>query len=211
MTDGRPDHLPPELLAAYADGELAPADRARVERWLLDHPEARDVLEAQESLGPGNTELWQGAEPPAPSAGQWRAVFREVHSTTCRPAVRRRRPWAGPAALVATAALVLLTVPTGNRPQPPPTPRPAVPIVAAAPDVDDEPIEMARADDVRIVSLPEAAAKLLVVGEHPLHDPAVVLAKVDEMEFFGMGSDHAGRFPEVPSAVDTPLLWAPGD
>src|SRR5262249_62377002 len=59
MTTPLPDDLPPELLAAYADGELCPRERARVEEWLAEHPEGAELLEAQESVGPGNVELWQ--------------------------------------------------------------------------------------------------------------------------------------------------------
>ena len=45
MNRRTPDDLPPELLAAYADGELGPHARDRVERWLADHPEAREIVD----------------------------------------------------------------------------------------------------------------------------------------------------------------------
>ena len=32
-----------------------------------------------------------------------------------------------------------------------------------------------------------------------MRDPLVVLARIDEVEFFGVGSDLAGRFPEIPT------------
>jgi hypothetical protein len=73
---------------------------------------------------------------------------------------------------------------------------------------------MASADEVQIISLPEEAAHLLVVGEHPLRGQAVVLAKADEIEFLGIGTDLAGRFPELPTDVapdDAPMIWAPRD
>ena len=35
-----------EQLAAYADGELDPAARVRIQEWLADHPEAYDVYVA---------------------------------------------------------------------------------------------------------------------------------------------------------------------
>ena len=57
---------------------------------------------------------------------------------------------------------------------------------------------MASADDVRILSLPEAAANLLVVGDHPLRDSLLFLARADEIEFHSIGADLAGRFPEMP-------------
>src|SRR5205814_7023357 len=46
-----PDEGPtPEQLAAYADGELADADRAAVEAWLLRDPSAAAEVEAQRRL-----------------------------------------------------------------------------------------------------------------------------------------------------------------
>ena len=40
--DRLPQHRWPHLLAAYADGELDAAGRARVEAWLAAHPEICD-------------------------------------------------------------------------------------------------------------------------------------------------------------------------
>ena len=70
-----PDRLPerrwPRLLAAYADGELDAAGRARVEAWLAANPDARADLEAQRRLGPRGP-LWEASAapqsgPPAPA------------------------------------------------------------------------------------------------------------------------------------------------
>jgi anti-sigma factor RsiW len=61
------DALPPELLAAYADGELAPAECRRVEDWLAAHPEARADVEAQRRLA----RLFDEAAPPAPADERW--------------------------------------------------------------------------------------------------------------------------------------------
>jgi anti-sigma factor RsiW len=215
MTDGLPDDLPPEFLAAYADGELGPRDRRRVEQWLAEHPEARELLDDQESLGPRNVEFWNAVRPPEPSRGQWETV---VHAVRGRgPASRPRRwlPWVGSLALAATAtaATAFFALPSANGPVPLADPEHS--IVAPVPaDADDEPFAMAGPDDVRIVSLPEAAAHLLVVGQHPLRDSMIVLARADEVEFFGIGTDPSGRFPEVPTEVapdDAPMIWAPKD
>jgi hypothetical protein len=206
MTNRWPDDLPLELLAAYADGELGPHDRDRVERWLADHPEAREILETQESLGPGNVELWQMTGPLRPGERQWAAVRDRIRAGTRVSPLRRWARWAGSAALAATAAALLLALPsreTVNR-------VPAdVPVVEPA---RDEPFAMATDDDVQIVSLPESAAHLLVVGRHPLGDGPVVLATSDEVEFYGIGSDPDGRFPEVPADAgpnDATMIWAP--
>jgi hypothetical protein len=42
----------------------------------------------------------------------------------------------------------------------------------------------------------------------------VVLARADEVELLGLGTDSAGRFPDVPADVapdDAPMIWAPRD
>jgi hypothetical protein len=210
MTDRLPDDLPPESLAAYADGELGPADQAHVERWLADHPEARELLEDQESLGPKNIEFWQAVRPPEPSRRQWAAARRGISGRARGPAARRWLPWVGSLAFAATAtaATVFFALPPVNQPAPAPV---AAPQPAGR---DDEPYAMASADEVQIISLPEEAAHLLVVGEHPLRGQMVVLAKSDEVEFLGIGTDLAGRFPEFPTDVapdDAPMIWAPRD
>ena len=205
MSGRLPDDLPPELLAGYADGELCPDLRARVQEWLARHPEFLDRLESQELLGPGNAELWNAVRPPAPGAGDWAGVRKEVAGR-----LRRRggwRCWAGAAGLVAAAA-ALVVVFLDN---PPPCAvrnclPPAAPGPAPATD-DDEPYPVARADEVRYLSLPESAAPMLVVGEHPLKE--LVLARDDEVEFHGLGSDAAGQFPEDPLTADPPVLWTP--
>ena len=76
----------------------------------------------------------------------------------------------------------------------------------------DELLQMASTADVRIISLPQDAAKLLLVGEHPIGDSLLILAKADEVEFLGVGNDLEGRFPAVPAdpqAPDAPMIWAP--
>jgi len=208
MSDLKRDHLPPEWLAAYADGELTPAERDRVENWLADHPEARDELETQESLGPRNCEFWKAVEPPSASPGQWSNVRNAV--TSANPA-RPSRPWLrwfGVAGLLATAAsLLVLSFPDRAAIDPPV-------VRDNSPSISDavEPIAMANSDEVQIISLPESAAKFLVVGEHPLSGSSMALARFGEVEFYGIGSDLAGRFPEIPTdrnTEDIPIVWAP--
>jgi anti-sigma factor RsiW len=209
MTTGPDDDLPPELLAAYADGELDPFDRARVEDWLADHPEARCLLEDQESLAPAS-DVWPALGPPEPSDAEWTACLHGIEAAVRPPARRRWLPLVATLALSATAAAVLLAVSALDRPAAPGTVEPDSVVVAAV----EEPYPMAGDDDVRIVSLPEAAADLLVVGQHPLKDAVVVLAVTGEVEFLGVGNDVAGRFPELPAdpgAEEAPLLWAPRD
>src|SRR5262249_30733767 len=191
MTTPLPDDLPPELLAAYADGELPPRERARVEDWRAGHPEGAEFLEAQESVGPGNVELWQSVQPPAPSEAQWAEAYKGIESRANFPARPSRVGWLGSLGLVATAATVLFLVSTGAPPDRPVAPEVARPVQAPPGEPDEPPYAMAQADDVRILSLPEAAATLLLVGEHPLGNSLLTLARADEIEFHGVGSDLA--------------------
>jgi hypothetical protein len=213
MTDGLPDDLPPEFLAAYADGELRPHDRHRVERWLAERPEVRELLDDQESVGPRNIEFWQTVRPPEPTRRQWDDVAAGIRGRGRTSLSRRWLPWLGSLTLVttATAATFIFALPPGNAPLPPADPGHS--IMAPTPaEPDEAPFAMAGPDDVKIVSLPEAAAHLLVVGDHPLRDSMVVLARTDEVEFFGIGTDPAGRFPELPTEAapdDAPMIWAP--
>ena len=205
------DDLPPDWLAAYADGELTPTERARVERWLAQNPEAGDLLDAQESLGPRNTDLWDAVQPPAPSARQWDNSLNQIAPQTVHPR-RAWTGWLGSLGLVATAATLVLALP-GPQPCCVQSPTPGVPAVSPA-SPDDEPYLMASADDVRILSLPEAAAPLLLVGEHPMGDAALVLAERGEIAFLGVGNDLAGKFPALPDDPNTeeaPMIWAPRD
>jgi hypothetical protein len=113
--------------------------------------------------------------------------------------------------LLATAATLVLALPGPQHPCLDPGPHPFAEVSPAAP-ADDDPVILASADEIRIISLPEAAAAFLLVGEHPMGDSAVVLAGRSEIAFFGVGSDEEGRFPAVPSdldAADSPMLWAP--
>jgi anti-sigma factor RsiW len=212
MTDGLPDELPPEFLAAFADGELGPRDQLRVEAWLIEHPEGRELLDEQESLGPRNLDFWQAVRPPEPSRREWEAAASGVRHAARVPSIRRWIPWAGSIAVIATAtaATVLFSLPAGTDAMPSVLPESTA---VAPPTVPDEqPYAMATSDEVRIVSLPEAAAHLLVVGEHPLGGSLIVLARADEVEFLGIGTDLAGRFPEFPTeaaADDSPMIWAP--
>jgi hypothetical protein len=211
MNDPRPDNLPLEWLAAYADGELTPRERARVENWLAENLDARELLECQESLGPNNTEFWQLAQPPSPLPAQWLRLRNAIDAAQPVQPRRSWTRWLGAAGLLATAASLLVIVGAFDRPTP------ESPSIVEAPPltpVADEPYAMASADDVRIISLPEAAANLLVVGDHPLNGSSMSLARFGEVEFLGIGSDLAGRFPAMPSDANTeeiPMIWAPRD
>ncbi len=209
MIEPRPDDPPPDWLAAYADGELTARERARIEDWLANCSDACEMLDAQESLGPGNAGLWQSVEPPAPTLADWSRVRLAIHSH-CRARPRRNRiPAIGTVGLLATAASLFIVL---SMPEQGVVEHSASAKSPAEELIVEQPYAMASNDEVQIISLPESSARLLVVGEHPLHQSTLSLAGFGDVEFYGVGSDLAGRFPELPtdpSTEEIPMIWAP--
>ncbi|HXG11820.1 MAG TPA: hypothetical protein VNK04_18840 [Gemmataceae bacterium] len=173
----------PQELAAYVDGELAPEACGRIEAWLAEHPEAAAEVEALRCLA----RLWQAAPPPEPSEAAWSRTAARIEAALtaaarARPGRRLRRAW-GLAALAAAAAVVLAVIlsrPAGVAPPP-------------APEVV-EPLPVATADDIEIISMDPADARALVVGEPPVSGPLALLgpgeAAVDQVK-----SDMEGMAP----------------
>jgi anti-sigma factor RsiW len=191
----------PEELAAYADGELAPAASAEVEAWLAEHPDAAAEVEAVRGL----SRLWQAAPPPEPSAAQWADVLGRIEARlpapeTLRP--RRRRRLAGVVtglAAAAAAAAILFAVRL---------PRPTEEVVLPPPPV--EPLPVVTADDVEIISISAADARALVVGEPPVREELALLAPgevtVDQVksEVHGMNPYFQGDGSTAPMILMTP-------
>lgn len=219
---GAPD-LPgpwPDILAAYADGELDATARTAVERWLAAHPRALAELCAQKQLSPDNWPLWQQVEPPLPTEAAWAAV-RElvadaVHSPVT-PAARPESGWwrrtgfyfsGGVAAIVAASLLLALMqhlfVP------PPPRPNAEPVIVAGPPTPGDDPLAgiavlpMANADDVDIHRVAGGGGGWLPVGEPPLAGP-LALAGEEDVQL-----EEAEPHPAWPGGTPR-MVTAPGD
>jgi len=226
--DDRDLPVPPEMaarLAAYVDGELEEAERARVEAWLDRHPELRSEVEGQRRL-----EDWYADQPvPAPDDDAWDRTLREVEArlqsagSPDRP-VRRLAPIVAAAAvifaLLGFAAYRLLEKPGGRD-------TPGALAVVAPDDVviDDmdprdvaalvvgqpmhtfalmpgEVMAVATAEEVVIISMDAADVKALAVGAPPIEGMLEVTAAGD------VTLHHMESFP-----VDDrkPFLFVPKD
>ena len=215
MNLDRPDdEMPVELLAAYADGELDVAGCARVEAWLVEHPEAQTDLFEQRELCRSNSEFWDAVEPPMPSPEQWDVAFRRIENRLAPSPMpvrsRRRTAWyLAPALALAGLAAALLVVVIGNTPN---QVRNGNGSSVAAPntieDDEDGVYRVATADDVELIQLPEEASSLIVVGRHPMADTPLVLATTTDVDIFNLGPDDQGRMPHVEmiAGPNTPMV-----
>lgn len=98
--DWKPD---PQLLSAYFDGELESrtelADmRARIQAWLMSHPDAAEESEGLEKL-------WLETTPVQPSASQMQGVLNRIDAQQHRRAASSRRPWLVAGAIAASVVL----------------------------------------------------------------------------------------------------------
>jgi hypothetical protein len=187
----------PEILAAYVDGELAPAERLAVESWLASHPEARADVEAQSCLG----RAWQSTRPNEPDAGTWAAALENIWARldVAPLSPRRRVPlrWlVGLAAGILAAIALFLAVRT-----PPPGS-----LVSPGAVVRDEALLVTTADDVEITSLADADSDdVLLVGFAPVHGP-MLLAGEGEIQLDDITPDPGmnPRFDQGVSPMITP-------
>jgi hypothetical protein len=228
MTTPAPNDFPRELLAAYADGELDAETRARVERWLADHPDTRDEVKAQRDLSPANAALWERAEPPEPSEREWRACLRAVECRLEAPAVPRRwraGVWvlAGVATAGVAAAVAWVAFGPVNRPAPADQPKPAelvrdlprAPLPRAVTGSDDPLADIpvlvvANDEDIVLDRVPGFPAGWLPVGRHPLQG-ILTLATEEELLLAELGPSAAWPTgtPKMTTAPgDAPMIYA---
>jgi anti-sigma factor RsiW len=162
----------PEELAAFADGELDRQSRARVQAWLLSHPEASAEVDATLRLD----RLHQATAADDPGESTWAGVLRRIETR----AAEQRRSAAGllprlariflPLAGAAAVLLALWLVQRDHGPMP------------ASSTAAVEPFPVVSADDIEIVSLDDADRRALVVGKPPLDEPMVLVAAGDTSE-----------------------------
>lgn len=162
----------PQLLAAYFDGELADCAegaeggddvRARIEAWLLSHPEAAEESDALKKL-------WLETTPAEPTPAQWNAVLDRIDARRpARPAAPPRRPWLYFAA-AASVVLFLGAFFGASRFLQPPQPGPGpVAINPGASNPDDlEVLQVALASEVTILRMEGPETDAVVVGAMPV-------------------------------------------
>jgi anti-sigma factor RsiW len=198
----------PELLAAYADGELDGGDesralKARVEAWLAGHPEAAAEVASLQRL----RELCQAAAPADLSDDAWDAlrdrVRRAVAAGRRRPALRRLLIWGagGMAAAVAAVWLTLALLPREASPVPT-----VNPVVKA---VDETPWPVATADEVEILHVQGADTGTLAVGAPPVEGPLELAGRGDVTVKSVQPAPPDNMRPEVRLDGPTPMIWAP--
>jgi len=158
-----PNELPPKAawLMAYLDGELPPEERARVEAWIAQDPDAHHQHEEERR----RRELFAAAPVPEPPPPAWDAALAGIRATLSAPPSGRRSPrrpstlWVvvGVAAAAVLAAVWLRMAGFfAPPPQPDGPPPPPVDMLAVA-----------TADDVTIDDMDPADSRLLVVGRVP--------------------------------------------
>ncbi len=146
----------PQQLAAFLDGELDAADRARIGTWLTAHPDAAAEIDGQRRFA----RLWAENPPPEPGPAAWATALAGVRARL--PAPRRRRLpytlWLGSAAAaVFLAALIGVPLfhgdaaPKSEKSDPLPVVTPGAMVVAAPPI--QQAILPAGQDDVSIMSM----------------------------------------------------------
>ncbi len=178
--DARDDRGNPtsDQLAAFADGELGPAERAAVEAWLRENPDAYPEVEAQR----GPTRLCRQAVPPEPDEAAWSAALAGVEAGLARGRERRRwraAAWVGVCGTAAAALLALVlyrSPPSGG-----PAPAGLMPVVAP--------------DDVDIISMDGRDRDALVVGDPPVRG-TLTLASAQDVTLNDAGRDVELLIPE---------------
>jgi len=223
----------PELLAAYADGELDDRPylahrRQQIEAWLAQHPEAAAVLDANAEL----SRLWTATTPVEPPPPAWAAVWTRIEQAPKRVKSKRWSAalWlAGVAAFGAAAAVLFVvlrepsggTVPEGTSPQAQAKPLPKldqppdgaggkVSNNAAVPErlpaEEPEVLQVATSDEVEILRIAGADIDTLVVGRLPVVGPIILLTS-QEVEVRPPINDQART--EVRIVGSYPMVWTP--
>jgi hypothetical protein len=200
--DGSDRGPSPAQLMAYADGELGPGERARVEAWLADHLEAAAEVETLRRL----ERLWQTAAPPEPAPEAWAGALARIAMSLPGPVPARPRAafrpllWASGVAGAAAVLLAILLTPSLW----PGLPRPNGPG-----ETEEEPFPVASAEDVTIISMDAHDMGALVVGQPPVQDGPLEMASRNDIKVLSVEpawpDGPVGRFVQ---GDEIPMLWS---
>lgn len=186
----------PELLAAFADGELDARDdaapvRAKLEAWLDKNPHAQAELLANTRL----KKLFDRTRPAAPSSQAWRETLDRIHNHPVPPAARTSPSAAWFLGGAAAAACLLWAVLLAGS------------YWRAAPET--EVFAVATDNDVEILHVEGDAIDGLVVGMLPLNG---VLQMAEPGEVAVTSVTPARRDNMLPTVhiegPRRPMIWA---
>ncbi len=189
-------------LGSYLDGELGPEERARVEAWLAEDPDARVELESLRDL----RDLFDegGVDPPGPHA--WGATLDHIEAGL-RSAPPRRKRGGWDAAGWLTAAAILTGVVWLGSLAPPRTDNPR-PI---EPDVDV--LELVAENGVVIEDMDPLDSRYLIRGRVPMNLPAELwtgtpleVTGADEVAVVSMDGNDTDALVVCEPPVAGPLL-----
>ncbi len=191
-------NIPPEWLAAYADGEMdrnaiLAQVKKQVEDWLAEHPEARADIEEQRRL----RDLWEETTPVEPDPASWAKELGRLEQSARDHKGRRAGSWGWLAGLLTmTAAAVWLAYFLSHK-------QVLLPTVEG-----NNPFAVATAEEIDILSVEGDDTNTFAVGDMPVRGP---------LELVGPGEV---RVTQVESAVQdnmrldvqegpaTPMIWA---
>ncbi len=162
----------PEILAAFADGELDASTADMVRRRIREDKMAQVELEGQLAFSACHQIAWQRVQPELPQERQWTALWRAIDRELSTAAVanrdRRRTPWFRRGLLgllitvpttVVAAAVMAVCLP--HSPPPMPTDGWSSEMVA-------EVFRAAEMTDIHLLSVRDADVAQFVVGVAPL-------------------------------------------
>jgi len=191
----------PEILAAYADGELEGRDdlvllRQRVESWLLAHPEAQAHVADLRRLH----RLCQQAAPPEPAAATWNAMLLRIDAARNQPGpVSARSRWPRVAGWVAASvACIGLAASLWWQPR---NHGPLNGTSAKVSHDEEETFVVAQSSEVEILRVEGEDIHTLVVGQLPVKGSLELVSEGDVTLVAQQGGvDLVGP--------RTPMIWA---
>jgi len=197
-----------QLCAAYADGELNPATRARFRRQLAESPELLAKLADQRAFAAADFDLWHSIRPDPPTNDAWSRAWNNITagldapSPTPRRSLGRRLALSAVVALAAAIVFAFTALVAWKRPT-----ESLNDNLPGASTV--EVFVVATSDDVEIHSVRDDDVAQLVVGAAPFSFP-MTLAIAGDVRLDGIGPANDGMMPEVQMGwTDAPMVYAP--